>query len=74
VNIAFSTISDGIDFIFETGGIRTPQGGGSPERDVQVSEKGSDHSSQKVEGLMQQGASTSTPKPASHNQLIKPGN
>lgn len=74
VNIAFSTISDGIDFIFETGGIRTPQGGGSPERDVQVSEKGSDHSSQKVEGLMQQGASSpSAPsKPVSNNQLIKP--
>ena len=29
VNIAFSPISDGIDFIFETGAIRTPQSGRS---------------------------------------------
>jgi conjugal transfer/type IV secretion protein DotA/TraY len=73
VNIAFSTISDGINFCFEVGGMRTPQGG-SPERDSHMLDKETEQSSQKTEGVIKQSASGSapSPKPMSNNQLIKP--
>ena len=66
-------MSEGINFCFEVGGMRTPQGG-SPERDSHMLDKETEQSSQKTEGVIKQSASGSapSPKPMSNNQLIKP--
>lgn len=75
VNISFSAISESIDFCFELGGMHTPQTA-SPERDAQVLDKDTEQSTQKVEGVMKQSASSPSAgyhsKPVTNEQLFPP--